>query len=1285
MIGQSNMEGHGQVSPGTTKGTLEYTVLNDPGSNYQFLVTSGTNWVVRDDVWIHYERLTDGLRTGNLTPGYGAAADNNKIGPELGFGHSIGNTLSNQVLLVKAAWGGRSLGNDFLPPSSGANLAAAREWGDPGFYYKETLRVLNDAIAKLGTYFTNYDGKGYELAGICWHQGWNDRVSTSFSAAYQTNLANFIRDIRSKEYGLDVPNLPFVIATTGMDGLTNYTQVELAQLAMTNAVLYPEFVGNVAVVNTRTNYAPLNLDFWQPSTSSPKDENYHWNWNAKTYLHIGLAMGNEMPRLNSPSCPSRLRAAGGSSGVRLTWQNGTNMPTSVQVLRDGVEIAAAAPVSPATYLDATVLPGIHVYQLVFSIPGGGCGALTVTNNSSITGLTAYRGTNGVVLTWKNNLAYSGIQIQRNGTNIQAAYSGIATSYEDTAAPATGLITYSVVPTTGTGPAATNTIDLGPHDTGGAVIYEPFDLAAPSSLHGKTPSGTGLSGTWTRSAGSSANEMAVGAVGMTYGSLPVAGNFVKNSTTSGTRAAYIMIGNSLTNSGLLADGATLWFSVLVRPVTGANATAGFGLADGIATYYNSAVNAVGINIQNGADLEYWSDAGGTYSRVVAKGNMSLNIPYLVVGKLVWGTNGGNNTFELFLPDENLNQGSRVGTRQTNNLVQTQFDRLVIYNQGGGIQFDEIRFGASYAAVIGAAIDTSGDLTPPSPAQMTWAVAPYAISDSAIAMTAVTASDANGVEYLFTETSGNPGGASSGWQSSSSYTNSGLVAGTQYGYIVQARDKSVNQNTNVPSAPAALATTFPPDTNAPPPPAFAVLPTAISATQIRMTVSAVSDPEGSGVQYRFNNITLGTNSGWQSGTSYTNSGLAPSTTYSYTVQSRDLSANTNTSAASASQSATTLAVSLPPGPLIYEPFDMTNGPLAGQPGGTGLGTWGRIAGTAGSNEMIASTNGMIYGTLPTTGLRIKNQTTGSGRANNVSIGTTLSAAGLLADGATLWFSVLVEPVTSANATSGFLLANGNVTSYDTTNRWGVGINIQNGSDLEYCMWTNMTTTAGYKRSVAQADLHNVGGTSLGYRPHFVVGKLVWGVGGSNDTFELYMPSTNLTLGSIKGTAQSFNVDQSTFNRICIYNSAGGIQFDEIRFGASYNDVITAVAAASDYSTWAALYSPVNLTDPNADYDGDGLSNEQERVWGLNPTNAVSRHIFTFTASLGSGSFTYTRRDPALTGLTYSVWTSTNLVNWVQDTGAVQTPGTTVNQVQPVSVSVSSGLLTQPKLFIQMRVGN
>ena len=99
-------------------------------------------------------------------------------------------------------------------------------------------------------------------------------------------------------------------------------------------------------------------------------------------------------------------------------------------------------------------------------------------------------------------------------------------------------------------------------------------------------------------------------------------------------------------------------------------------------------------------------------------------------------------------------------------------------------------------------------------MSFATPPAATSTTAITMTATAASDANGVQYYFDETSGNPGGTDSGWQDSPVHTDTGLNPNTQYTYTVQAHDKSVNNNPNTVSSPAS-ATTFPPDTTPPSP--------------------------------------------------------------------------------------------------------------------------------------------------------------------------------------------------------------------------------------------------------------------------------------------------------------------------------------------------------------------------------------------------------------------------------------------------------------------------------------
>ena len=124
-------------------------------------------------------------------------------------------------------------------------------------------------------------------------------------------------------------------------------------------------------------------------------------------------------------------------------------------------------------------------------------------------------------------------------------------------------------------------------------------------------------------------------------------------------------------------------------------------------------------------------------------------------------------------------------------------------------------------------------------------------------------------------------------------------------------------------------------------------------------------------------------------------------------------------------------------------------------------------------------------------------------------------------------------------------------------------------------------------------------------------------------------------------------------------------------------------TDYAAWDANYPGVDLSNPNADLDRDGMSNDRERIWGLNPTSSASFNPVTATATLRStGNFTYTRRTSTLTGLTYTVWTSPDLTIWTQDTGATQTVASTVANVQTVTATISATLRTQPKLFVRVR---
>lgn len=103
----------------------------------------------------------------------------------------------------------------------------------------------------------------------------------------------------------------------------------------------------------------------------------------------------------------------------------------------------------------------------------------------------------------------------------------------------------------------------------------------------------------------------------------------------------------------------------------------------------------------------------------------------------------------------------------------------------------------------------------------------------------------------------------------------------------------------------------DTTAPNPNpmSFAVAPAATSSSTISMTATTATDAGGP-VQYRFNCTSGGTGcvaSAWQAGASYTATGLAASTSYTWTVQARDPAGNTT--AASAGASATTQAAPVP----------------------------------------------------------------------------------------------------------------------------------------------------------------------------------------------------------------------------------------------------------------------------------------------------------------------------------------------------------------------------------------
>ncbi|GAB4198692.1 MAG: hypothetical protein Tsb002_33790 [Wenzhouxiangellaceae bacterium] len=298
IAGQSNAVGDGRIIQGSAprpQGTLEYVAANDIRGDYRFLVDEQGNWIERDDVWI--TNLGNGrTQSGNLRVNYLTNVDSDRVGPELGFGHVIGDQYDNPVLLIKLGYGGATLYNDFRPPSSGApaipNGAGDRECG-PGFRagqgitgdcYREVIDEVTQVTNNLSAYVDGYQaGQGYEIAGFIWIHGLTDRGNSNAWEEYESNMVNFITDIRSD---LSTPNLPFVLVTPGMPccspGALDYTQVELAQVNVSHTLR------NVELVDMRGGY--LGIEFNHPAEDSPTDwGSWHYFQNAKTYVDMGLA------------------------------------------------------------------------------------------------------------------------------------------------------------------------------------------------------------------------------------------------------------------------------------------------------------------------------------------------------------------------------------------------------------------------------------------------------------------------------------------------------------------------------------------------------------------------------------------------------------------------------------------------------------------------------------------------------------------------------------------------------------------------------------------------------------------------------------------------------------------------------------------------------------------------------------------------------------------------------------------------------------------------------------
>lgn len=226
--------------------------------------------------------------------------------------------------------------------------------------------------------------------------------------------------------------------------------------------------------------------------------------------------------------------------------------------------------------------------------------------------------------------------------------------------------------------------------------------------------------------------------------------------------------------------------------------------------------------------------------------------------------------------------------------------------------------------------------------------------------------------------------------------------------------------------------------------------------------------------------------------------------------------------------------------------------------------------------------------------------------------------------------------------------------------------------YVAWDQIGATRGvaiYHNGVLQQQPNPGGNAPLTMSASFTFADMETG---TPINYEVFINGASVTTGTSawSGTNENYISVQS--------NTSNPTAFDNFVVTGS---LITG-NTDDDYLAWSAGFPGADLSDPNGDFDNDGLSNDYERLFGLDPTSGSSIDPITVPFDRTLGTFSFTRRDDALTGMSTGIETSEDLVEWTVDSGAVLTAGTPNSKgVEIVDVVLSPDLLVADKLFVRV----
>jgi hypothetical protein len=309
LAGQSNMQGSAHQS--TFK-----AIGDDPVTSplLSMVLDKNGDPAVCNNAWISYFTQQDERDTvlqGNVKVGYGF--NHECIGPEYAFGLYMEKGHDEPILIIKTAWGGKSLAVDFRSPGAGPYVPSLKEKEQGnvpaqdvvGHFYREMIRnvraTLNNAesIRKI---VPGYNAEqGYEMAGFVWFQGWNDMCNRHHIQQYTENMIHFIQDVRQE---FNSPRMPFIVGILGVYGtdpdsrkfdktlpVSDFRKAQFAAVEQYDQKVAEPYRGNVKAVDSGPFYElGLSDIYWKQRLTN------EWKWQVKQGKMTQEEAGKQMEK-----------------------------------------------------------------------------------------------------------------------------------------------------------------------------------------------------------------------------------------------------------------------------------------------------------------------------------------------------------------------------------------------------------------------------------------------------------------------------------------------------------------------------------------------------------------------------------------------------------------------------------------------------------------------------------------------------------------------------------------------------------------------------------------------------------------------------------------------------------------------------------------------------------------------------------------------------------------------------------------------------------------------------